>query len=349
MSALMEHLRELTKMREDGALTEEEFTTFKRKLMEESKSDPGSGDEAVGAKRRRHRAAESDDEGDREVDKEETAKKEEGGDSRSTEAWSEPAPVPAAAASQPAPASSTSQPPAGNWTCSVCLNVNWPTRTHCNRKTCGLPRSQVDSAITGGAGLTNGAGGSTWGADPGSTGASWPAQPRPGGAPGAGSRGGKEHPPGSWVCTSCSNINWPMRSSCNRCHASKDPSAILLSPPGPSAVTATPAGSWTCPSCGNVNWPMRTSCNRKNCLMPRPASAVPTAPEVGLPQGHYGSGFAGGYPPVAAPPPEIGAQGVRQDGMGERGYGYSYVADAGVPRSSYSSGASTGFSAAASW
>ena len=27
----------------------------------------------------------------------------------------------------------------------------------------------------------------------------------------------QEHPAGSWVCSSCHNVNWPKRTSCNRC------------------------------------------------------------------------------------------------------------------------------------
>lgn len=30
--------------------------------------------------------------------------------------------------------------PDGAWICHVCQNVNWPTRTHCNRRTCGAQR-----------------------------------------------------------------------------------------------------------------------------------------------------------------------------------------------------------------
>lgn len=31
-------------------------------------------------------------------------------------------------------------PPEGSWVCPACANVNWPTRTVCNKRSCGLPR-----------------------------------------------------------------------------------------------------------------------------------------------------------------------------------------------------------------
>jgi len=37
-------------------------------------------------------------------------------------------------------------PPDGSWTCGACGNVNWPTRSHCNTKTCGLERAAAEAA-----------------------------------------------------------------------------------------------------------------------------------------------------------------------------------------------------------
>jgi len=37
-------------------------------------------------------------------------------------------------------ASGQDVPPAGSWVCPGCANVNWPTRTVCNKRACGLPR-----------------------------------------------------------------------------------------------------------------------------------------------------------------------------------------------------------------
>lgn len=40
----------------------------------------------------------------------------------------------------PPGASGNDVPPAGSWVCPACANVNWPTRTNCNKRSCGLPR-----------------------------------------------------------------------------------------------------------------------------------------------------------------------------------------------------------------
>jgi len=83
--------------------------------------------------------------------------------------------------------------PAGSWVCKVCNNVNFPTRTTCNSRNCGLPRDEVDGGPPSGI---------------------------PAAAPGGGGGGGGEDmdsaPTGSWKCNACGNINWPGRSSCNR-------------------------------------------------------------------------------------------------------------------------------------
>lgn len=41
----------------------------------------------------------------------------------------------------------SNDPPVGSWTCSACGNINWPQRTMCNRKNCGLPRIQVCEGV----------------------------------------------------------------------------------------------------------------------------------------------------------------------------------------------------------
>eukprot|EP00747_Dinoflagellata_sp_TGD_P213694 gnl/TRDRNA2_/TRDRNA2_86616_c0_seq2.p1 gnl/TRDRNA2_/TRDRNA2_86616_c0~~gnl/TRDRNA2_/TRDRNA2_86616_c0_seq2.p1 ORF type:complete len:236 (+),score=39.34 gnl/TRDRNA2_/TRDRNA2_86616_c0_seq2:106-813(+) len=70
------------------------------------------------------------------------------------------------------------KPPPGSWMCTACNNINFPNRTHCNKKTCGQARAAVD-----------------------------------GGYPGSANAGAA--PPGSWVCRHCSNVNWPDRTVCN--------------------------------------------------------------------------------------------------------------------------------------
>lgn len=85
---------------------------------------------------------------------------------------------------QPRPAL-TGEPPAGSWVCTACNNVNFPNRQECNGRNCGLPRLAAD----GGEPL----------AKPMNQVANSQA----------------EVPEGSWICPSCSNVNWPKRLSCN--------------------------------------------------------------------------------------------------------------------------------------
>lgn len=76
--------------------------------------------------------------------------------------------------------------PAGSWLC-FCGNVNYPTRTNCNRKTCLAPKGTTRE----GAGV--------------------------GGAPAPGAAAQRrEDPEGSWTCPKCQNVNWPQRTSCNK-------------------------------------------------------------------------------------------------------------------------------------
>jgi len=110
------------------------------------------------------------------------------------------------------------QSPAGSWVCLACKNVNYPARTSCNARGCGLPRDEVD-------------GGSPTAANSGPQGGSVPtptALPRSSGAvtsasvpagwvpaptalPESSGAGG-----GSWVCPACQNVNWPTRTVCNK-------------------------------------------------------------------------------------------------------------------------------------
>lgn len=134
-------------------------------------------------------------------------------------------------------------PPEGSWVCSGCKNVNWPMRTSCNNKKCGLAREYADDG---------------------------PPCPK-----------ADKAPDGSWICSMCSNINWPLRSSCNnkKCGLPREqvdggapPNAGKGGSKGHSAGAGggDPDGSWSCPTCGNVNWPLRSACNKKGCSTPRP-------------------------------------------------------------------------------
>jgi len=232
-----------------------------------------------------------------------------------------------------APAMGSGDPP-GSWACPGCRNVNWPRRTVCNK--CNLPKpAGMDAAGMGvmgmpamaapmpamappGTAVTNiqpaqvqlqiqamqqrmqmqqmqgsqmAAGG--YGGYGGGMGMQQNHQPHPG-----------QHPPGSWTCGACANVNWPRRTSCNRCQARPDPAALAMMqqqtgaqapgysaqptaayaaygggmPAGMPAGGGNPEGSWPCPnaSCGNINWPKRSTCNR--CQLPKPAEYGPPQP-----------------------------------------------------------------------
>lgn len=103
--------------------------------------------------------------------------------------------------------------PAGSWSCKECQNVNWPLRTVCNNKKCNAAGPWTCPACQNknfqGRMVCN---------------RSNCGQPRPDDASlqatsvattvitGA----NKAHPDGSWACPACSNVNWPLRATCNR-------------------------------------------------------------------------------------------------------------------------------------
>lgn len=37
-------------------------------------------------------------------------------------------------------------PPAGSWHCKACGNVNYPHRTHCNKRNCGVKREDAEQS-----------------------------------------------------------------------------------------------------------------------------------------------------------------------------------------------------------
>lgn len=47
--------------------------------------------------------------------------------------------------------------PEGSWECAACRNVNYPFRTHCNRRNCGVKRGET-AAPNGGGDATHGEG-----------------------------------------------------------------------------------------------------------------------------------------------------------------------------------------------
>jgi len=185
----------------------------------------------------------------------------------------------------------------GSWVCPLCANVNWPARTTCN-KGCGTPKPVSPPMYSqpgqmgpmgqmgqmgpmgqmGQMGQMSGPMGQQLNQLSQMAGLNLepylqsilastnPYLGNPGGGPPA--AGGGAHPPGSWECQQCHNVNWPKRTQCNKpgCGAPK---------PGhegatPSMHQGHPEGSWACPRCNNINWPQRAECNKPDCRTPRP-------------------------------------------------------------------------------
>lgn len=189
----------------------------------------------------------------------------------------------------------------GSWTCSFCGNVNFPLRTTCNGKkngVCGQPREIADAGPPvgppaasrgpnkgggkgGGCGMNDmmsmmmnmlndggsGKGGFGW-----KSGGSQPAKPM---------QQPQQWKEGSWVCTACTNINFPNRDTCNKRVCGRLRVEVDGGPPpgSPGAQIASvqnlpaPEGSWHCGHCNNLNWPQRTTCNKKVCGLPRDESS----------------------------------------------------------------------------
>jgi len=181
----------------------------------------------------------------------------------------------------------------GDWTCAVCGNRNYATRTHCNMRKCKAPRDgsvggkrPFEQTFYGGAGKRQrvdtdvrgfdpriGSGFSQYYPFPSSSSPSlFPTPGGPGGlgGPGFGVFPYGGHPEtksqqnlvlGMWKCP-CGNMNFPTRTVCNmrKCGAKKpeDRKTVDL---------------WKCSQCGNLNYPSRTECNIRNCKAPRKTEA----------------------------------------------------------------------------
>lgn len=188
-----------------------------------------------------------------------------------------------------------------SWSCPACGRENGPEHLFCNVWTCGLARpglTQRDFDAT----MCSGASCAT------STPALLPAAVRGGFAP---VQSAPLVPPGSWICTSCNNVNFPDRAICNgrrgMCGLPRHSTDAFQACPGvPQQLTmrhmsaesvrgdgSPPPGSWVCLSCRNVNFPSRVLCNGRTCGKPReevdggPPTMPGTSPGVSprLPRG----------------------------------------------------------------
>merc|ERR1719272_2429293 len=73
--------------------------------------------------------------------------------------------------------------------------------------------------------------------------------------------GAGKPPPGSWMCMSCNNVNYPDRTTCNGKACGQPREAVDGGYVASANAKTAPPGSWVCPGCSNVNWPTRTACN----------------------------------------------------------------------------------------
>lgn len=177
----------------------------------------------------------------------------------------------------------------GNWVCIHCQNVNFAVRHACNR--CQAPKPVQVAPHKGKGGsyshdtlMWTGGGPPVTATGAGFKGgrvvmpppmASYhqpPAYQQPqamkgGGKSGAGPVAGVD---GNWQCQSCQNVNFAVRSVCNRCQAPKAPSPPPAGKGG--APVAGVDGNWECPQCRNVNFAVRSVCNR--CQAPQPWTEV---------------------------------------------------------------------------
>jgi len=119
-----------------------------------------------------------------------------------------------------------------------------------------------------------------------------------------------------WTCEHCSNLNWPLRTVCNKCKVPAPWAEPVASPSGGNAQPppenqgecwtcqkcqnlnwplrtvckmCKAPGPWTCPACGNKNFQLRDFCNKKQCGLPRPSTGM------GMPM-MTGGGMKGGMP-----------------------------------------------------
>ncbi|RDD38004.1 Zinc finger Ran-binding domain-containing protein 2 [Trichoplax sp. H2] len=95
---------------------------------------------------------------------------------------------------------------------------------------------------------------------------------------------------GDWECpdSSCGNVNFAWRKSCNRCGKGQEKKSDTIQKPkniGKNAATKSgglfSAEDWQCSKCGNVNWSRRLECN-----------ICKTAKFIKV---EHRSGFGGGY------------------------------------------------------
>ena len=83
-------------------------------------------------------------------------------------------------------------------------------------------------------------------------------------------KGGYNQRAGDWRCpdAECDNINFSIRSQCNRCGIDKPEELVQMELERKNNAPEFKKGDWNCPCCKNLNFARRDTCNR--CNLDRP-------------------------------------------------------------------------------
>lgn len=73
----------------------------------------------------------------------------------------------------------------------------------------------------------------------------------------------------NWSCHNCDNLNFPLRTHCNKCRMAKDEAIAPETRAGRANVGDS---QWSCLECSNQNYHFRLECNK--CKGPRPARPI---------------------------------------------------------------------------
>ena len=218
-----------------------------------------------------------------------------------------------------------------DWKCSVCYNLNFNYRVFCNG--CQLPKSEIGEEVPpsdeqlyspyeGGVPVPTELTGVP--TEPIEQAAAQlystqqsayqqGYQPKPASASYTILRDLVNNKTDNWSCHNCDNLNYPLRTHCNKCRMSK---AEAIAPETRAGRASVGDSQWNCSECSNQNFHFRTECNK--CKGPRPLRIISTV-DV--------NGFYGG----------IGNNGAATVSA-DYGYGYSDPNfGAGFPVQSYNS------------
>lgn len=195
-----------------------------------------------------------------------------------------------------------------DWKCTVCENVNFYYRVFCNK--CQLPKSEIGEEVAGGRGGDARSNSFPSFSDNTSSSGAVALPEELSGVPtepieAAAAAMYKEQVRAvgssnvnytiqheivndrnnNWTCFNCDNLNYPLRTQCNKCRMSK---AEAVAPETRAGRMATGDGHWQCSACGNGNYHFRLECNK--CKAERPPRTVRSNPYA------YDSGYGQGYP-----------------------------------------------------